>query len=129
MSGLGVKVNHSGTKHATVEISGFLTGNTAMNLFSRNSLDPRPKSLRIDAITYSLQDKLGIYLCWGMPGEEEPHLIIPLESRGKFDFSATGGLKPPKDWDGMVILQSFNFEQPPVSNRKAVLILLEMERI
>jgi hypothetical protein len=127
-SGLRVKVNHSGAKHIMVEASGFLSGDTAITLLTLASLDPQPKSLRIDAITFSLQEKLGLCLKWGMKGEEEPRVIIPLESRGKFDFSAIGGLKPPADWEGTIILQSFNFSIPPLSERKAVLLILEMER-
>lgn len=126
MSGLRVKFLNAGGKHVAVMVSGHLVGSSAITIFGLDDLNPRPKSLYLTEITFSLQDKLAVELLWGMEGEKEPELLIPLESRGKFDFSTFRGLPSPKEgWDGKVILQA---SMPPDQGNKAILLVLHLEK-
>lgn len=128
-SGLRVRLANEGGKHVTAVISGWLTGDSSISILDAATFNPRPKSLYLTEVTFSLQDKLGVQLLWGMEGEKEAELILPLESRGKFDFSGFRGLPSPKEnWGQKIILRTFNFSQPPASERKALLIVLHLEK-
>lgn len=125
--GIKVRILHEGAKHAAVELSGSVSGNSAISVFGLKDLSHSPKSVRLDSVTFSFQDKLGVLLKWGN------QVIIPLDGRGKLDFSSEGGLRPPPEtehwtWDGMVVAEFFNFEEPPKSKLKHFLILLELEK-
>ena len=126
-SGLRVNIISEGSKHATVAISGYLTGDSAITVLTEKSLNPQPKSLQIEAITHAIQEKMGIFLEWGKKSEEA-EVILPMESKGKLDFSAFRGLPSPADWDGTLILRSFNFQLEPKAERKHFLILLQLEK-
>lgn len=127
-SGLRVNIISEGSKHATVAISGYLTGDSAITVLTAKSLNPQPKSLQIEAITHAIQEKMGIFLEWGRKGEQEAEVILPMESKGKLDFSAFRGLPSPADWDGALILRSFNFQLEPKAERKYFLLLLQLEK-
>ena len=125
-SGLRVKFVNEGGKHVTAIVSGYLVGSSDISLFEITDLNPRPKSLYLTEVNFSLQDKMEISLFWAMKGEKEPELMIPLASRGKFDFSSFRGLPSPKeDWEGKVILRA---SLPPGSEKKYFLLVLHLEK-
>jgi hypothetical protein len=122
-TGLRVKIPQQGKKHAVIVASGYLDGDAAITLFSIMDLTPQPTSLYLTEAIWGLQGKLGVNLFWGMRGSKEEELLLPMESRGRFDFSAFRGLASPKDWDGNVILRSFGCEK-----RSHLLFILHMEK-
>ncbi|MGH9439933.1 MAG: hypothetical protein ACRD22_19150 [Terriglobia bacterium] len=123
--GVKVRVLQEGAKHAAVEVSGSVSGNSAISLFCLKDLSHNPKSLRLDSVTFSFQEKLGVLLKWG------DRLILPLDGRGKLDFSSVGGLRPPdKDfvWDGMIVGEFSSSDTLEVPKLKHFLIVLEWEK-
>lgn len=127
-SGLRVEIPQDHGKFVTVVVQGYLTGDTAITLVSAESLNPRPKFLIIDTITFAIQEKMGVLLLWGRKGSEPAYEILPLESRGRVDLSGSRVLRSPKDWDGTLVLRAFNHSLPPEAERKHILLVLQMEK-
>jgi hypothetical protein len=52
--------------------------------------------MRLDSVTFAIQEKMGFNLWWtGGATIKDWQLIMPLESRGFFDFEKVGGLHSP----------------------------------
>ncbi len=80
------------------------------------------RKLRIDAIQFAIQEKMGINLFWIM-GEKEFKLILPLESRGGFDFEKVKPLSSPEGAIG-IALTFFKVSEPSMG----YLIQLDMTK-
>jgi len=105
-----------------VKISGQLTKDIELTkiLMFRELVPPIPKAIRIDSVVFAIQEKAGFNLWW-VEGEEavEKRLILPLESRGYFNFEGMQSLQS-KHAMG-IAMTSFGVVAP-----KTFLILLDM---
>jgi hypothetical protein len=129
MSGLRVRFSNEGAKHVSVVVSGYLKGDSDICLFDVADFNPRPKSLYLTEVNYSIQDNMELVLLWALGGVEEPELMIPLKGRGKFDFSSFRGLPSPKEhWEGKVILRALNTKLPPEAEKRYFLLVLHLEK-
>jgi hypothetical protein len=110
------------SSNCLVKISGWLEEDmplTKILLFEE--LSPIPKAMRIDSVIFAIQEKLGFNLWWvGEAGEKR--LILPLESRGYFNFEGMQSLQS-KDSKG-IAMESFNLG----ASTKTFLILLDLVR-
>jgi hypothetical protein len=86
-----IKIGADGGKSCHVTITGQLSANLSMPapilLFA--DLVPPPKGLRLNGVQFAIQEKMGFNLWWILPPDGEIpayKLILPLESRGNFDF-------------------------------------------
>ena len=104
-----------------VKVSGWLDEDIGLTkILSFDELSPIPKAIRLDSIVFAIQEKAGFNLWW--VGEEgEKRLILPLESRGYFNFEGMGSLQS-KHATG-IAMESFN-----VASTKTFLILLDLVR-
>lgn len=80
------------------------------------------KKLRIDGMQFAIQEKMGFNVFWIM-GEGKYKLILPLESRGGFDFEKTKPLSSPEGALG-IALMPFKVSEPEMS----FLIQLDMTK-
>lgn len=105
-----------------VKISGWLEEDMPLTkILMFEDLSPVPKAIRIDSVVYAIQEKAGFNLWWVEgEGPDEKRLILPLESRGYFNFEPMQSLQS-KDAIGIAI-ESFNVGTAP----KTFLILLDM---
>jgi hypothetical protein len=78
--------------------------------------------LRIDGLQFAIQEKMGFNLFWIM-GDKQYKLILPLESRGGFDFEKTKPLSSPEGALGIAIMP-FKISEPNMS----FLIQLDMTK-
>lgn len=112
-----------GVKNVVVEVSGVVEqGDTILDILQLSSLQPPPKALRIDAVQFAIEEKMGIKLWWR--GREDDELILPLESRGYFDFSKIHSLNSPRTVQAIGI----SFFNVPAGGIKSFLLQLDMEK-
>ena len=105
-----------------VKISGWLDKDMPLTkIFMFDELSPIPKAMRIDSLVFAIQEKAGFNLWWVEGEGSEKRLILPLESRGFFNFEGMQSLQS-KHAIG-IAMESFN-----VSSTKTFLILLDMVR-
>jgi hypothetical protein len=103
-----------------VKISGYLDEDLPLTkVFMFEELSPIPKSIRIDSVIFAIQEKAGFNLWWVGGEEGEKRLILPLESRGFFNFEGMQSLQS-HEAKGIAI-EAFN-----VTGTKTFLILLDM---
>lgn len=103
-----------------VKISGQLEEDIPLTkVFAFDKLSPVPRAMRIDGVVFVIQEKAGFNLWWVGGEDDEKRLILPLESRGYFNFEGMQSLQS-KDAKGIAI-ESFNVAAP-----KTFLILLDM---
>ena len=101
-----------------VRISGWLDKDIPFTkIFMFEDLNPVPKAIRIDSVVFAIQEKAGFNLWWVGEGGEK-RLILPLESRGYFNFEGMQSLQS-KHAVGIAI-ESFG-----VTSTKTFLILLD----
>jgi hypothetical protein len=83
-------------------------------LFFRDLNPPIP--LRLDGVQFAIQEKMGINLWW-IVSEAKPMglmLILPLESRGAFDFEKISPIRPPDKALG-VAMTAFKVSEPKMN--------------
>ena len=101
---MDIKISSGGGKSCLVNLSGFIARDFPIReIFSFKDIEGHPEKLRLDAVTFLVQEKMGFNLWWW---SDEPQLICPLESRGYFDFEKAQSLHSPKGATG-VALSSF----------------------
>ena len=106
-----------------VKISGWLEKDMPYTkVFMFDELAPVPKAMRIDSLVFAIQEKAGFNLWW-VEGESaaEKRLILPLESRGFFNFEGMQSLQSGKAKG--IAIEAFN-----ITSTKTFLILLDMVR-
>lgn len=84
----------STSKNVHVQVSGYLDGDMIDWRSLVKAGDFSTKSLRLDAVTYALSDKIELLLAWDKNVEgEDPHVFLPLNGRGRLDFDSINGLQ------------------------------------
>jgi hypothetical protein len=121
MNGLEVNKINDGGKNVTINFSGVLVKDIDPSAPKMvvDFLSLHVKRIRLESITFAIEEKAGFYLWWMGEGYKKS-LILPLESRGWFDFEKSGCLHSP-EWAVGIGLSSFKIEVP-----KAFLIILDM---
>jgi hypothetical protein len=108
-----------GARNCRVTVSGFLYPDippTPLVLFA--NLEGKPKTVRLDGIIFAVQEKAGINLWW--LGEDENRLILPVESRGYFNFEGVMTLPSPEGAKG-IQMTTFKVDEP-----KSFLMMLDL---
>lgn len=119
-----VKIGSDGGKSCQVTITGQLSENLSEPepiLLFENLRNP-PKHLRLDGIQFSIQEKMGFCLWWIVEGAP-PKLLMPLESRGGYDFEKIQSIPSPEGALGLA-LTSFKVTEANMS----FLIMLDLAR-
>jgi len=119
-----VKIGSDGDKTCLVIITGQLSVNLLKpeSILSFKNLKGSPKGLRLDGIQFSIQEKMGFNLWWTLSPEAE-QLIMPLESRGGYDFEKIIAISSPPAAIGLA-LTSFKVTETKMS----YLIMLDLTK-
>ncbi len=91
---MDIRTVSDGEKSCLVTLSGSISPNfKPRSVLNFNDLKHAPRRMRLDSVTWAIQEKMGFNLWW-ITGIEVKNwkLILPLESRGYFDFEKTGSL-------------------------------------
>jgi hypothetical protein len=123
-----ITIGADGGKNCHVTIAGQMDGLLASPapIVSFKDLKDSPTKLRIDGVQFAIQEKMGINLWWIMPAEEgipAYRLIMPLESRGGFDFEKIKPLSSPEGSLGIALTVFKVSEQ-----RMGFLLMLDMTK-
>lgn len=96
MGSLICKVTGDGARNAVVKITGWGERDEGEwdTLLDLETLSPRPKVVKVDAVYYALSEGVEIQLAW--EGKER-HPFLPLSGRGRIDYSEVGGLSNTAD--------------------------------
>jgi hypothetical protein len=105
---IDIKVGADGDKNCHITLSGQMEQNSAApaSVLVFGKLKGAPKAMRIDGIQFAVQEKMGFNLWWIMPPEGSiPHysLIMPVESRGGFDFEKIKPISSPSGATGIAL--------------------------
>jgi len=99
---INFEVNADGPKNAAIVMSGIFKKDFPISdVFLFSDLNPEPKAIRIEAIVFAIQEKMGFQLYWKTPRGYE--IIMPLESRGYFNFETMQGYHSPRDATGFAM--------------------------
>ena len=114
-------ISIDGHKNAVVSVTGMLYEDIEhTDILTLSNLSPTPRAIRIEGVTFAIQEKMGFQLYWRtLHGYE---LIMPIESRGFFNFDVMQGLHSPKDTIGLSV-SSFGCK-----DLKSFLILLDLTK-
>jgi hypothetical protein len=116
---MDISIGSDGGKNCHVTISGQLMESLSKPepvLFFKD-LQQSPSKMRVDGLQFAIQEKMGFNLWWIMPVENKIpayRLILPVESRGGFDFEK---IKPLQSPDGAlgIALTSFKVTEKNMS--------------
>ena len=108
-------------KNITLRVSGFITKSFTIpqTIFDFSELRLNPSKIRFESVVFAIQEKMGMYLWW-KGKESNKTLILPLESRGAFNFEAMQYLHSPEDALGM------SFTTFGVDTPKAFLLIIDL---
>lgn len=123
-----IEIGADGGKNCHVTITGQMDGNLPQPapILLFKDLACSPLKLRLDGIQFAIQEKMGFNLWWIMPPEGEIpsfKLIMPIESRGGFDFEKIKPVSSPKGALGLA-LTSFKVTEKSMS----FLIMLDLTK-
>jgi hypothetical protein len=119
---ISTSIEIEGAKNLTLHVVGNITKNVSLyDILKFADLRSPVIKLRLESVTFAIQEKAGFYLWWRGKGSEKS-LILPLESRGWFDFEKVGCIMSPADATGIAI-SSFNVTEP-----KAFRLILDMSK-
>jgi hypothetical protein len=97
---MDVKIGSDGLKYCSVTISGRVSpGDSFEPILTFAEIQGRPKAVRLDSIEFAIMEKMGFDLCWVT--NDQPILIMPLESRGYFDFEKMQSIQSPPEAIGI----------------------------
>jgi hypothetical protein len=123
-----IKIGADGGKNCHVTITGQMSENFSkpapVLLFKE--LSGTPLKMRLDGIQFAVQEKAGFVLWWILTPEQQIpayRLIMPIESRGAFDFEKIKPVLSPEGALGLA-LTSFKVTEPDMS----YLIMLDMTK-
>lgn len=124
-----IKIGADGGKNCHVTITGQQTGNLSppVPILFFATLTDSPKGVRLDAVQFAIQEKMGFNLWWIMPEEKgikAYKLILPLESRGGFDFEKIKPLVSPVGALGLA-LTAFKVTEKDMS----FMLMLDMTKL
>jgi len=95
------------TCHVTITGQVDKASSTPEPILFFSKLEPPPKRMRIDGIQFAIQEKMGFNLWWIMCRDEQQipnfKLIMPLESRGGFDFEKIKPIQSPDGATGIAL--------------------------
>jgi hypothetical protein len=123
-----IEIGADGGKNCHVTITGQQSENfskPAPILFFKD-LSGSPERLRLDGLQFAIQEKSGFNLWWIMPEEKgipAYKLIMPIESRGGFDFEKIKPVSSPRGALGLA-LTSFKVTEKFMS----YLIMLDLTK-
>lgn len=123
-----IEIGADGGKNCHVTITGQMDGNLSQPapILLFKDLAGSPLKLRLDGIQFAIQEKMGFNLWWIMPPEGEIpsfKLIMPIESRGGFDFEKIKPVSSPKEALGLA-LTAFKVTEKSMS----FLIMLDLTK-
>jgi hypothetical protein len=110
-----IKETASGSRNVSVEISGILEKVHEDKPFRLVKFETH--ALKLTRLMFAIQEKGGLLLWWDEACE---HLVLPLESRGGFNFD---GRKAPDHWDGQIWATAFKIDEP-----KGFLIIMDFDK-
>jgi hypothetical protein len=124
-----IKIGSDGGKSCQIIITGELSEDLPRPepvLFFKD-LSHKPESLRLDGIQFAIQEKMGLKLWWIMDDSTEDitslKLLMPLESRGGYDFEKIIPVSSPDGASGLA-LTSFKVTEP----RMSFFLMLDMSK-
>jgi hypothetical protein len=110
-------------KNCRISVSGLLNPGQYKSphpIFLFKDLSGSPSGVRLDSIEFAVQEKMGFNLWWIM--EDKTHeVVLPLESRGYFDFEKVDSWHSPPGAVGMA-LSAFKITEQGMS----FLIMLDL---
>jgi hypothetical protein len=115
---MDIRIGSDGGKSCQITITGELSENlrSPQPILFFAKMSGSPKAMRIDGLQFSIQEKMGFNLWWIM--KELPtmqlKLIMPLESRGGYDFEKIQSISSPESAVGMA-LTSFKVTEKSMS--------------
>ena len=113
---MDIKIGADGEKNCHVTISGDVDKGLSLpvSILFFKDLRGSPRGLRLDAIQFAVQEKMGFNLFWLLESEAKIpklKLILPVESRGFFDFEKIKPIESPPEAIG-VGLTAFRVSEP-----------------
>ena len=117
-----ITIGADGGKNCHITLTGEMRKNTVapVPIVYFNSLNGSPGAMRLDGIQFALQEKMGFNLWWILDepitetGVPKLKLIMPIESRGGFDFERIKPIQSPHNAIGMA-LTTFRVSEPPMT--------------
>lgn len=108
-----IEIPTNGSRNAQVRASGVLVKNfipCVLVLFDDLKFQDRPtKKLKIQSLTFAIQEKAGFLLWWRVG--ETLRAILPLESRGYLNWEAIHAIHSPEGADA-IMFESFGVNDP-----------------
>jgi hypothetical protein len=125
---MDIKIGADGGKNCHVTITGQMSEPLTKPalVLSFADLSGSPKALRLDGIQFAIQEKMGFNLWWVMPASGTVaalKLLMPIESRGGFDFEKIKPVSSPEGATG-IALTSFKVTEKDMS----YLIMLDLTK-
>lgn len=125
---MDIEIGADGEKNCHVTITGQQSENLSKpaTILVFKDLYKAPKKLRLDGLQFAIQEKSGFNLWWILPPEGQIpsfKLIMPIESRGGFDFEK---IKPISSPDGALGLALTSFKVTEKS--MSYLIMLDLTK-
>jgi hypothetical protein len=118
-----IRIGADGDKNCHVTISGQSAGDMSQHatiLFFKD-LTKSPTKLRLDGLQFAIQEKMGFNLWWIVNAGHE--IIMPIESRGGYDFEKIKPICSPEGAIGMS-LTAFKVTEKSMS----YLIMLDLTK-
>jgi hypothetical protein len=119
-----IKIGSDGGKSCIVTITGQLSTNLPKPepILFFTQLSGAPRALRLDGVQFAIQEKMGFNLLWILT-KDRTSLLLPMESRGGYDFEKIQPLSSPEDSIG-IALTSFKVTEKNMS----FFIILDMSK-
>jgi hypothetical protein len=118
-----IRIGADGGKNCHVTITGQLDSapTSPVPILYFKDLQGSPTRLRLDGLQFAIQEKMGFNLWWILNGGSE--IIMPIESRGGFDFEKIKAVSSP---DGALGLGLTAFKV--TEKRMSFLIMLDLTK-
>src|SRR5271169_6064404 len=105
---MDIEIGADRDKNCHVTITGQLTDSLSKPapILFFEKLKGSPRALRLDGLQFAIQEKMGFNLWWIMVEEFKIpayKLIMPIESRGGFDFEKINPVSSPKGAIGLAL--------------------------
>jgi len=127
MGKLSTSILQDGNKNTTIQICGLVDSDDSpgiLEVLVFGNLMGAPKGMKLEAMIFAIQEKMGLHLWWTMHDGSRRY-VITLESRGRFDFEALQGLQSPEGVKGLAV-SIFGFEK--TKGQMGLMILLDMDK-
>jgi hypothetical protein len=124
-----IDIGADGGKNCHLTITGLIDDNfpKPVPILFFDKLSGSPKALRLDGLQFAVQEKMGFNLWWiiasALIGPPAYRLIMPIESRGGFDFEKIKPVSSPPRAIGLA-LTAFKVTEKSMS----FLIMLDLTK-